>query len=467
MAQVARWLATLKASDCLCLLDGADTRALVPAGASLVAQNESLCEPCINYVSGLEFGQTTNFNQIKMSMHRNIRPIHPFPARMAPELVWDELPENSPRLRVLDPMAGSGTTLVTARLRGHEAIGYDRDPLAVLIARSWLTNVVKSDVEAKGVEVLAKARIRARHMRLADAYPRNANPETKAFVRFWFDAGNRIQLSALAETISRLHDPSLRDLMWCAFSRLIITKKVGVSRAMDISHSRPHRSYVKAPVRAFDRFERAVQYIIKAAPFPNIKADCPAGTVGFADARHLPIKDQSVDIVITSPPYLNAIDYIRGHKFSLIWMGHSIATLRDVRATNVGTETIAKAKIGDTLTENIMGMMCAIDSLSPRSAGMVRQYIYDMRAILSETKRVLRTGGKAVFVVGNCNIRETFVQNSKCIEGLAIELGMTIKKVRSRPLPENRRYLPPPSSKTAGKAMKKRMREEVIITLAS
>jgi len=400
-----------------------------------------------------------------MTLHKSLRPIHPFPARMAPELVWDELPDHSPRLRVLDPMAGSGTTLVTAKLRGHEAIGFDRDPLAVLIARSWLTNIPENVVEAKGKEILAKARSRARDMKLADAYPRNADDETKAFVRYWFDPTNRRQLTALADSISRLHDPSLRDLMWCAFSRLIITKKIGVSRAMDVSHSRPHRSYDKAPVKAFDRFERAVKYIINAAPFPKIKAGCPSAFVNFADARHLPIANASVDMVITSPPYLNAIDYIRGHKFSLIWMGHSIGKLRGVRATNVGTESVAKPKIGDTITAHIMGLMCPVDSLSNRSAGMLRQYVWDMRGILSETKRVLRPGGKAVFVVGNCNIRETFVQNSKCVEGLAVELGMNVSKVCSRPLPENRRYLPPPESLTAGKALKKRMREEVIITL--
>jgi hypothetical protein len=88
-----------------------------------------------------------------------------------------------------------------------------------------------------------------------------------------------------------------------------------------------------------------------------------------------------------------------------------------------------------------------------------------MRGILSETNRVLRSGGKAVFVVGNCNIRETFVQNSRCVEGLAAELGMVVSKVCRRRLSENRRYLPPPESLTAGKALKKRMREEVIITI--
>jgi DNA modification methylase len=361
-------------------------------------------------------------------MRTTIKPIHPFPARMAPELIWDELPDHSPRrLRVLDPMAGSGTTLVTAKLRGHQAIGYDRDPLAVLIARSWLANVKTDDVERKAAKLLAKARSRARDIKIADAYPRSADDETRAFVRYWFDTTNRIQLTVLSESISRLHDASLRDLMWCAFSRLIITKNIGVSLAMDISHSRPHRSYEKAPVNAFDRFERAVYQVIKSSPFSKHDVHHPAGSMDLADARKLPIGNRSVDMVITSPPYLNAIDYLRGHKFSLIWKGHGLEELRRVRTTNVGTECAAKAHKSDAATEYIMEMMCPANRLSKRNAGMLRGYVRDMRAVLSETKRVLRPGGKAVFVVGNCNLRETFVQNSRCIEGLADELGMELK----------------------------------------
>ncbi len=43
-------------------------------------------------------------------------------------------------------------------------------------------------------------------------------------------------------------------------------------------------------------------------------------------------------MIITSPPYLNAIDYLRGHKLSLVWMGQSIARVRNIRSTNIGTE---------------------------------------------------------------------------------------------------------------------------------
>jgi DNA modification methylase len=401
-----------------------------------------------------------------MALPNNLPAIHPFPARMAPELAWDELPSRTARrLRVLDPMAGSGTTLVAAKLRGHEAIGFDRDPLAVLITRSWLSNAKPHAVRSTASKVLEKARSRARTIKTANAFPPCADDETKAFARYWFDSANRLQLTALAESIVRLQDRSLRDLMWCAFSRLIITKTVGVSLAKDVSHSRPHRSYEKAPINAFDRFERAVDHIIKSSAFSNTCKNYAAGSVALADARNLPMRDNSVDIVITSPPYLNAIDYIRGHKFSLIWMGHSLSALRAVRSTNVGTETMAIAQDDDLATEFIMQLMCPVENLSKRNTGMLRRYVRDMRRVLSETKRVLHPGGKAVFVVGNCNVRETFVQNSKCVQGLAKELGLSVERERIRPLPDNRRYLPPPQSRGACGSLRKRMREEVILTL--
>ncbi len=191
----------------------------------------------------------------------------------------------------------------------------------------------------------------------------------------------------------------------------------------------------------------------------------PKASVNFGDARSLPVPNGSIDIVITSPPYLNAIDYIRGHKFSLIWMGHSLAALRHIRTTNVGTEASAKVEDLDLPTEAILRMMCTPTKLSNRKSGMLRGYIRDMRAVLAEAKRVLRSGGKAIVVIGDCNIGDTFIRNSSCIEGLARELCFEIAKIRRRPLPENRRYLPPPGSSQTSNALKRRLREEVILTL--
>ena len=71
-----------------------------------------------------------------------IRSIHPFPARMAPGLALDSLSALKPQSVVLDPMSGSGTVLRQALELGHEAIGFDVDPLAVLMATVWTTRLM-------------------------------------------------------------------------------------------------------------------------------------------------------------------------------------------------------------------------------------------------------------------------------------------------------------------------------------
>jgi len=161
---------------------------------------------------------------------------------MAPEIVLDAIGGMSRPVRLLDPMMGSGTVLAIGRGAGHRVIGVDSDPLAVLLARVWTTTVDSGVVRDKAVEVLERAKNLFRTISAGDAYPRAKDAETRKFVRYWFDEYARRQLAALAVTISRVRDPDIRDFLWCGFSRLIITKQAGASLAMDLSHSRPHKS---------------------------------------------------------------------------------------------------------------------------------------------------------------------------------------------------------------------------------
>src|SRR4051794_643755 len=87
-----------------------------------------------------------------------IRPILPFPARMAPELALNAISTLKPESVVLDPMTGSGTVLRQANDLGHDAIGFDMDPLAVLMSRVWTTPVNDDEVERVAREVVEEAR---------------------------------------------------------------------------------------------------------------------------------------------------------------------------------------------------------------------------------------------------------------------------------------------------------------------
>jgi hypothetical protein len=233
----------------------------------------------------------------------DIKPIHPFPARMAPSIIWESIPRNGSKLRVLDPMAGSGTTLVSVRAMGHQAIGCDTDPLALLIARSWCSDLNPIQLRYRAELVLERAMRISENLAREQAYPSHVDLETREFLDYWFDDTNRRQLTALARCISRVRNYDEKALLWCALSRLIITKKSGVSLAMDISHSRPHKKYEAAPVRAFDKFLHAVDYIANKAPFRRNNDKAPNIIIRQADARALPFESNSVDMVITSPPY--------------------------------------------------------------------------------------------------------------------------------------------------------------------
>jgi len=232
---------------------------------------------------------------------------------------------------------------------------------------------------------------------------------------------------------------------------------------MDISHSRPHRVYDKAPIKPFDKFEEVVKKVLKSAPFEKGKQNLPRARVRNGDARKLQLKDKSIDIVITSPPYLNAIDYLRGHKLSLVWMGHSIKEIRHIRTTNIGTENSYRC---DSQKEKYLKALIkkgSINKLTERTKRILLKYADDMNAVISEISRVLSENGRAVFVIGDSTVRGVFIRNSELIKNLATENGLSLQSSTRRRLPEKRRYLPPPNHKKSGTELQRRMSEEVIL----
>lgn len=390
-----------------------------------------------------------------------LKSIHPFPARMAPSIALAELPSKR-KLKVLDPMAGSGTTIVAARMKGHEAVGFDLDPLAVLISNVWCDDINPDAIISLADNVIRKSALIIKRIKAKQAYPHSADNETKRFIDFWFDKNARKQLNALSRTIAGIKNKKLQSTLWCAFSKLIITKERGVSLAMDVSHSRPHKVYRRAPIMPFDKFMINVKSIARSAPF--VSSDLPSAHVQIGDARNLPLSKNSIDLVVTSPPYLNAIDYLRGHKLALVWMGYTIGKLREIRSNNIGTEVTGLSLSAED-SRLIMKKMGDIDTLSSHNQKMIEKYVGEMGLVMKEISRVLKPGGKAVIVIGNSTIKGVYIKNSEAIIALGKKSKLHLKKVISREISEQRRYLPAPTFNKSGGALQKRMREEVIITL--
>src|SRR5574341_143033 len=323
--------------------------------------------------------------------------IHPFPAKMpaaVPQLAIRRLLDKDDVL--LDPFSGSGTTLHAAQVEGRSSIGVDMDPLSLLVARVTTTPYRSEQLRDLGQALVKKAR-RIANGRAKQAVPRHMPEEDKEFVRFWFPDESIGQLSALAKAIAEEEDAGLKNLAWVVFSTLIISKENGASRAMDIPRSRPHRVDDKPIVLPLNQWEKRFAECVSRLPLLDVPGDVPAATVYPGDARALPIEPSTVDLVFTSPPYATAIDYLRGHKFSLVWMGHELAALRDIRGTMIGSQRGMYDR--DGLPDGIEEMICS-RRIGEAKKAQDRRYLSDLKRAMSEMARVLKPGGVAVIVLG-------------------------------------------------------------------
>lgn len=388
-----------------------------------------------------------------------VRSIHPFPARMAPDLALVSL-ENLPvGSTVLDPMVGSGTVVRQALELGHNAIGYDLDPLAVLMSRAWTTEVADADIEAELNAVLGAVK------KACNDIPNlewQQDAETAQFINYWFYDAQRDDLARLAAALDERGRAELSagrraalDVLRVAFSRIIITKEQGASLARDTSHSRPHRVTTVSAYKVIPNFERSVAQLRK-----RLLENPPKGEarVSQGDARALALPDACVDAVITSPPYLNAIDYMRGHRMSLVWLGYSIPNLRSVRSSSIGSERSAEAHDRHAEVESIALAMRGKEPGAKRLEGIIGRYALDLIVMTSEVGRVLKPGGRATFVVGNSCIKGKFIDNAKGVSTASERAGMMVIESRERDLPAASRYLP-----VSGDNLSKRMRTETVL----
>jgi DNA modification methylase len=400
------------------------------------------------------------------SKGQQLEPIryHPFPARMPIGLAEHLIATmTSPGAVVMDPMAGSGTTLIAAKRLGREARGFDLDPLSVLIARVGTHSFGQRDLSALGVRVANRAEKKARPggMRLCEVR-QDLPREDQRFIRYWFPSQSQKQLFALASAIREERDGPEKDLAWVVFSSLIIAKSAGASYALDISRSRPHKREDKPVVPPFAAWQKRFRAVVGRLPFKDSNSTPAQVRVERGDARSLPMADGSVDFVLTSPPYLSAIDYIRAHKFSLLWMGHHLDELRSVRATMIGTER--GLPILDGLPQDLEDRL-AKQVRASRKRSQLRQYLVDLVKSVREIARVLRPDGLAVLVLGPTVVNAARTDAVSIVCQLAELCGLRPVGAVPRIISAQRRSLPPPSAVNRLNSMHARMRREILIAL--
>lgn len=244
--------------------------------------------------------------------------LHPYPARFPPQIPARLIQALSqPGDVILDPFCGSGTTLLEAALTGHDAIGIDANPLAVLISRAKTRPLSPAQLEiARDTVGRISDDIEAWYGEsLIASLPTFEIPGIPK-LDFWFKPFVVNELALIRHHLTRVSDEHVAQLLKVSFSSIIVT----------VSNQDSDTRYVRRekrikPKDILKMFRRRALTCIDRARHLTTR---PIGqvTVHHADARSITfLKPQSLGLIITSPPYPNAYSYHLYHRYRMLWLG--------------------------------------------------------------------------------------------------------------------------------------------------
>lgn len=378
--------------------------------------------------------------------------IHPYPAKLLPHIAHFFISVFSDDLQdsgiVLDPFCGSGTVALEASLQGFRPYVVDANPLALLIAKAKTT--------AYSVQHL---RTCLEHIKenynncdvgdLADVIN----------VDHWYLPQHKANLERLFSVMSQLDDEA-SDFFKTCFSVLVrkmsladpsISVPVKLKPKGQFSDEQNQKIIKKLEsIRdacVWAEFEKVVEQNLKRVDETNQRLPfrSPAMEVG-RDARHIQIDNETVSLVVTSPPYGSAQKYVRASSLSLNWLKLiGSKQLRDCEGASIGREHLSRSRHDDQaaliqrLPDKYESLLEEIATVNPRRAEITRCYLVDMQAAALEMVRVMKSGKRLVIVIGNNQVAGFPVRNDHFLcdifkgFGLKLEVAL-IDHIKSRGL---------------------------------
>lgn len=363
--------------------------------------------------------------------------IHKFPAKFFPELPRYLIRKYSRSGNtVLDPMCGSGTVVLESMLNNRIGIGIDIDPMARLITKVKTTPI---DPE---VLTLAARNLIAQINTLdntSDYHPRI--PEFH-YRDNWFRSFVLRELAIINESIDSLLSKHQNEIMaqdLGDFFRVVLSSII-----RDVSNADPHctrtvlrKKVVKtiAPGDTYTKFsERLFRQCGSMSELFDISKTLDINEVQLpmGNAVDTGLESDSIDLAVTSPPYINAVDYPRTHQLEMYWLGLlGLSPLSHVKRKYIGTETVYKNEYDSLKTSGYKTLDPILEKIynkDPRRSFIVFKFFEDMRLQLEEIYRVLRPERRYCITIGNNLIRGIEVRSDQILSEIATsEIGFELE----------------------------------------
>jgi len=384
-------------------------------------------------------------------------PIHPYPAMMIPQVAGRLLDGYGKRNAVvLDPFCGSGTVLLEAVVRGHNAYGIDINPLSLLISKVKTTPLNPGLLEEE-LEKILKKTLSIKKIE----YPQFPN------IEYWFKPPVITKLAALKRVIETISDQDVRNFFKVVFSFTV--RASSNTRNDEFKLYRMEEEKLKdfnpPVIEIFE--ERARRNISFMSELWSVAKDInPAVEILNEDTRHkTSVPSRKIDIVVTSPPYGDSkttVAYGQFSRLSLQWLGFNGDAVKiDVHSLG-GRLDVHNLQLVYS-SPHLVEVLDSIEKIDKKRAREVMAFYIDLRKCFNELSRVIKKGGFLCMVVGNRTVKGIQLPTDEIVADFGETIGFKHVETIIRKIPNKRMPLKNSPTNKTGEVCSTMLEEYIVI----
>ncbi len=386
---------------------------------------------------------------------------HTYPAMFIPQVARKLLLEFSHSGdTVADIFCGSGTTLVEAMILDRNSIGIELNPLACLITRVKTTPLEPQRLVEAYQQI---AEIYVKNPTIPISFPKASN------IDYWFSPEAIGQLNALKQAILKIDNPNLVNFFSVAFSEIV--RKVSFTKNGEFKLVRDKKKVENGIILdIFKTFSEVAQdniiamkdFVLDSSQEVNVRI------IHGDSTQDLGLPDESVDLILTSPPYgdsRSTVAYGQFSRLSAQWLDMLPENKKDIDRNLLGGDK--KGDLNSPLiqaSDLLRQSIALIAEQDEKRAREVISFYQDLQRTLERANRLLKPNKYFIVVIGNRTVKGINLKTDLIISELCYHLGFTTHSILYRNIPNKR--MPMKNSPTNVRGVKaKTMHKESILIM--
>ena len=340
--------------------------------------------------------------QREQKMHRIHAYSAKFPAFITTKALeyWENNNRDRPA-RIADIFCGCGTTAFEAKRNSIDFWGCDINPVATLIAKTKSRKYQSDSLQSY-------------YNRIFSEYTENQCIDRFDFaperLQYWYSKEQYNELAHLKDIIYSVtpENSGYRLFFLCAFSNILKPTSRWLTKSI-----KPQVDPHKKPLKVIDAFRKQFKMMYSAneeiEDLSSANSNIVTGSF-LSDSWDIP----SIDMIITSPPYVTSYEYADLHQLSSLWLDY-VDDYRDLRNGTIGSlhhDYNFERELKRLNSTGLKIVKRLLDQYKSK-ARSVAKYFLDMQAVANKSFTILNPNGIALFVIGNTEYKSVRIDNAK------------------------------------------------------